>query len=51
MILTDGYVGTPSGDDAKVLRDTRLGVALASDMQTEHDLAAVADEWVTLPVD
>jgi len=51
VILTDGYVGTPSGDDAKVLRDTRLGVALASDMQTEHDLAAVADEWVTLPVD
>jgi hypothetical protein len=51
VILTDGYVGTPYGEDEKVLRDTRLGVAVAGDMQTEHDLAAVADEWVTLPMD
>ena len=51
VILTDGFVGTPCGDDAKVLRDTRLGVGLVGDMQTEGDLADVADEWVTLRVD
>ena len=51
VILTDGYVGTPCGDDAKVLRDTKLGVGLVGDMQTGSDLADVTDEWVTLPVD
>ena len=51
VILTDGFVGAPCGDDAKVLRDTRLGVGLVGDMQTGSDLADVADEWVTLPVD
>ena len=51
VILTDGYVGIPNGDDEKVLRDTRLGVALVGDMQTGSDLAEVADEWVKLQVD
>ena len=51
VILTDGYVGIPIGDDEKVLRDTRLGVALVGDMQTGSDLAEVADEWVKLQVD
>jgi len=42
VIITDGWVGVPSGGDRATLSRTRLGVCYIGDMSNVDDLAAVA---------
>jgi hypothetical protein len=48
VILTDGYVGTPTTDNDLVLREVQLGVALTPDGGIDAYLKSYADHWVRL---
>ena len=48
VILTDGYVGRPRGEDARTLDRTILGVGLIPGNSTRSDLETVADYWTQL---
>jgi hypothetical protein len=48
VLVTDGFVGRPGLAHARVLRATRLGVALTPGHSTRTDLEGLADQWVTL---
>ena len=49
LLLTDGWVGSPSGQHRSVLGDARLAVAFAGDNVNVDDLRAVIDFSETLP--
>ena len=48
VIVTDGWVGRPTGAHLRTLAATRLGVALVGSNPSGRDLAEVADRTVTL---
>jgi len=48
VILTDGYVGRPTGSDHETLRCVKLGVALTPGNSTRADLKEVTDYWTQL---
>lgn len=48
VIITDGYVGIPSGEHRRTLENAILGVALTPGMTTRSDLDAVTDHWTQL---
>ena len=43
LIITDGWVGTPRGQSARTLSDTKLAIAFLGDEINKNDLAKVAD--------
>ena len=49
-VITDGYVGEPSGEERKILASTKLGVCLTGDdsTTTSSDLYQVCDEIINL---
>jgi hypothetical protein len=47
-ILTDGFVGTPTGVDKTTLSQALLGVALTSGSRTRRDLQEVTNHWAEL---
>ena len=51
VIITDGYVGTPTGVDRRTLKQTRLGIALVHGFCTKADLHDVVDAWAELRLD
>jgi hypothetical protein len=48
VVLTDGYVGRPTGTDRETLCRVKLGVALTSGNSTRADLEEVTDYWSQL---
>ena len=48
LLLTDGYVGRPTGGDRETLCGVKLGVALTPDNPTRTDLEEVTDHWAQL---
>jgi hypothetical protein len=48
VLITDGYVGKPAGNDRETLHLARLGVALTPNNPTRADLEEVADFWEQL---
>jgi hypothetical protein len=48
VVITDGYVGRPTGGVREVLLRTRLGVALTPAASSRSDLEEVADFWCEL---
>jgi len=48
VLVTDGYVGPPSGEDESALTRTRLGVALIPPPSIRDDLQGVTDAWAQL---
>ena len=48
VLVTDGCVGRPVGEDQATLADLRLGVALTPGRPNRQDLADVADHWIQL---
>lgn len=48
VILTDGYVGRPTGADRETLCHAKLGVALTPGNSSRSDLEEVADYWAQL---
>jgi hypothetical protein len=48
VLLTDGAVGKPQGEDCEHLRKARLGIALTPGETWREDLFEVADYWVQL---
>jgi predicted metal-dependent peptidase len=48
VILTDGYVGSPTGADGTTLLQAVLGVALTPGTSTRGDLQEVASHWAEL---
>jgi hypothetical protein len=48
VILTDGYVGSPTGADSGTLSQAALGVALTPGTSTRGDLQEVAGHWAEL---
>ena len=48
VILTDGYVGRPTGIDRETLCRVKLGVALTPGNSTRADLEEVTDHWAQL---
>ncbi|MFP6767085.1 MAG: hypothetical protein VB859_02870, partial [Planctomycetaceae bacterium] len=51
VIVTDGFVGEPYGQDRQTLQRVKLGVAIVGSMSTRQDLRDVADSWCVLPID
>jgi len=47
-IITDGWVGTPTGEDADTLSRAKLGVALTPGTGQRADLEAVTNYWAQL---
>ena len=45
VLVTDGYVGAPAGQDLETLERARIGVALTPGNSTRNDLEGVADRW------
>ena len=50
VLLTDGYVGRPSGIAAKTLSSVRLGIALTPGSTNRSDLEGFARYWTQLGV-
>ncbi|MEI8371820.1 MAG: hypothetical protein WCJ35_03190 [Planctomycetota bacterium] len=48
VLLTDGYVGPPTGEHYETLSRVKLGVALTPGGSTRTDLKNVTDHWVQL---
>jgi hypothetical protein len=48
VVLTDGYVGRPTGTDRETLCRVKLGVALTPGNSTRADLEEVTDHWAQL---
>ncbi|MGO8750451.1 MAG: DUF2201 family putative metallopeptidase [Thermoguttaceae bacterium] len=48
VVLTDGYVGRPTGTDRETLCRVKLGVALTPGNSTRADLEEVTDFWAQL---
>ena len=48
VVLTDGYVGCPTGADRETLCRVKLGVALTPGNSTRADLVEVTDYWAQL---
>ena len=48
VVLTDGYVGRPTGGDRETLCRVKLGVALTPGNSTRADLEEVTDYWAQL---
>lgn len=48
VLVTDGYVGRPTGPDAAWLSSVRLGVALPGECSCRDDLMPFVDAWTTL---
>jgi hypothetical protein len=48
IILTDGFVGTPTGIDKSTLSQALLGVALTPGSRTRSDLEEVTNHWAEL---
>jgi hypothetical protein len=48
VLVTDGYVGTPAGQDLETLERARIGVALTPGFNTRVDLEGLADRWAEL---
>ena len=48
-LVTDGYVGTPQGEELQTLANTRLGVVFAGDSITQ-DLEAVTDIRIEIKI-
>jgi hypothetical protein len=48
VLVTDGYVGAPAGQDLETLERARIGVALTPGFSTRDDLEGVADKWAEL---
>jgi len=48
VIITDGYVGRPGGQNRKTLAKARLGVALTPGYSQRDDLEEVTDCWIQL---
>lgn len=48
VILTDGFVGVPSGMDKSTLSQAVLGVALTPGSRTRGDLQEVTNHWAEL---
>jgi hypothetical protein len=48
LLLTDGYVGRPTGGHWEILRQVKLGVALTPGNSTRGDLEDVTDYWTEL---
>jgi hypothetical protein len=48
VIITDGYVGKPAGQDLETLKNARLGVALTPGNATQEDIKDVANWFVHL---
>jgi hypothetical protein len=49
VVITDGYVGKPAGQDFETLRSARLGIGLTGASVTRGDLEEVADYFIDLP--
>jgi hypothetical protein len=48
VVLTDGYVGRPTGADRETLCRVKLGVALTPGNSSRADLEEVTDFWAQL---
>jgi len=48
VLITDGFVGAPGGQDREALAAASLGVALTPNCCTRKDLEGVADWWIGL---
>ena len=48
VVLTDGFVGRPTGTDRDTLCRVKLGVALTPGDSTRADLEEVTDYWAQL---